>query len=188
MVATSTATMPRRPGFCEIKSPVTCGLSSAHHCADTFRHCHAERDIRVGAVVGERPVFRRMSCLASARQKASAARTGRGFRRTGLWRDRRPDCAMNRAWASPFIQTAAGRSVAWRGIKFDSPRPRSSARPCHQPHVPGRCHQQPHHSAAFIPSIAAAPALMRGMSSLPNSVASLSGSKPRMRKEPIPSR
>ena len=44
------------------------------------------------------------------------------------------------------------------------------------------------HSAAFMPSIAAAPALMRGMSSLPNSVASFIGSKPRMRNELIPSR
>jgi len=44
------------------------------------------------------------------------------------------------------------------------------------------------HSAAFMPSIAAAPALMRGMSSLPNSVASFIGSKPRIRNEPIPSR
>ena len=44
------------------------------------------------------------------------------------------------------------------------------------------------HSAAFMPSIAAVPALMRGMSSLPNSVASFIGSKPRIRNELIPSR
>jgi hypothetical protein len=39
-----------------------------------------------------------------------------------------------------------------------------------------------------LSGIAAAPALTRGMSSLPNSVASFIGSKPRIRNELIPSR
>src|SRR5262245_57951546 len=42
--------------------------------------------------------------------------------------------------------------------------------------------------AAFKPSISIAPALIRGMSSRPNSIVSLNGSKPRMRNESTPSR
>src|SRR5262249_38833393 len=45
-----------------------------------------------------------------------------------------------------------------------------------------------HHSAALAPSISAAPALMRGISSRPNSIASFNGSKPRIRNESTPSR